>query len=181
MQSRRGSWKQRRPDFDESQFDFVRYPNCARLQKAPRGSFVRDARRQRISRAIVAFCSEVEGTSSYPLATCQRQRQRTGIRLQPSEGVDPSGSGSNEICRRGRLSCLPCSTLQVSRPASRHPNPLENQTQLVSRKPGREAITRPEWPRRKLRPWLQNFPAQESPRAPLPPTIIRSQIEGCRG
>ena len=156
--------------FDEIQFDFVRYPATPESAEG----VTREVRRQRLE-TIVSFLREASAS------------------LTPYN-VYVSASVLGSVCTVRRVGFVgqrleefasavdyvsPMLYPSSFAPSSRHPNPLEESFQLVSENLA-QAITRLNGQGRKLRPWLQNFPAQESPRAPLPPTIIRSQIEGVR-
>ncbi len=62
-------------------------------------------------------------------------------------------------------------------PSSSRPEPLAESFEIVSENLA-QATTRLDGHGKKLRPWLQNFPPQTSPRSPLAPEFIGAQIKG---
>ena len=154
--------------FDEIQFDFVRYPATPESAEG----VTREVRRQRLE-TIVSFLREARASlapynvyvSASVLGSVCTVR-RVGFVGQRLEEFASAVDYVSPMLYPSSFS-----------PSGRHPEPLENSLELVSENLA-QAISRLNGQGRKLRPWLQNFPAQESPRAPLPSTIIRSQIEG---
>ena len=156
--------------FDEIQFDFVRYPATPESAEG----VTREVRQQRLE-TIVSFLREATAS------------------LTPYN-VYVSASVLGSVCTVRRVGSIgqrleefasavdyvsPMLYPSSFRSSSRDPEPFDQSFDLVSKNLA-QAISRLNGQGRKLRPWLQNFPARVSPRAPLLPTIIRSQIEGVR-
>ena len=154
--------------FDEIQFDFVRYPSTPESTEGATSEVLQ----QRLE-TIVSFLREAAAalaphnvyvSASVLGSVCTMRRAGSvGQRLEEfASAVDY---------------VAPMLYPSSFAPSSSRPEPLAESFEIVSENLA-QATTRLDGHGKKLRPWLQNFPPQTSPRAPLAPEFIGAQIKG---